>query len=201
MDDLHDSILSPYQPVRLAALACLLLPQVERSFAEDRLLRRLLIIEEIPIDLESCKNRVHRIATLPNDGSELDFRIVAPWILAQLKINLRPLWNPSIKVMASLMRSNPRIGWQLVFQEIEKTNVNEKNNPGSESLGMMEAPWMLKDDDRSEEETLESIGSWNEENRRQITSASVDSKHCISGGRLRAYVKVFFTTPNLVVTL
>ncbi|KAG9022296.1 U3 snoRNP protein, partial [Tulasnella sp. UAMH 9824] len=51
-EHLRSSLLSPYQPLRLATFRYLLLPCITRAPAQDRLLRKLKSIEQVSIDFE-----------------------------------------------------------------------------------------------------------------------------------------------------
>ncbi|KIO30035.1 hypothetical protein M407DRAFT_225741 [Tulasnella calospora MUT 4182] len=129
---LRSSLLSPYQPLRLATFRFLLLPCITRTSSQDRLLRKLQSIEQISIDFEGFKERVNKISTLliETPQGDRDLELTSTWLLSQLKVNLRPIWAPSVTALASLIKDEPVKGWDVVFHELVTASPKENEQTG-----------------------------------------------------------------------
>ncbi|KAG8952752.1 U3 snoRNP protein [Tulasnella sp. 424] len=178
-EHLRPSLLSPYQPLRLATFRFLLLPCITRTPSQDRLLRKLQSIERISVDFEGFKERVIKISALLTETPQhdRDFDLASIWLLSQLKVNLRPVWAPSVTALASLMKEDPVKGWDVVFRELIKASPKENNETGEkevdkDGLGIVEPSW--KDEALKhyvDPDPVDVEKSWSDGDRRAVTRA------------------------------
>lgn len=190
-DHLRVGLLSPYQPLRLATLRFLSLPHFTRSTAQDHSLAKLIATEEVPIDFDGYKDRVNKTSILASDGKATEFDIVAPWLLAQLKVNLRPLWAPAITVMSGLVKSYSVNGWALVFTELLKTTEGGFDLDG---LGVIAPLWQDAVEDE-EEEPFEAERSWNDLDGRTLKLAVMKLTDVTGRGKRKEILKVYCGRP------
>lgn len=179
LEHLRSSLLSPYQPLRLATFRFLLLSCITRTPSQDRLLRKLQGIERISVDFEGFKERVIKISALliETPQHDRDFDLTSIWLLSQLKVNLRPVWAPSVTALASLMKEDPAKGWDVVFRELTKASPKENNETGEkevdkDGLGIVEPSW--KDEALKhyvDPDPLDVEKSWSDGDRRAVTRA------------------------------
>lgn len=126
-----------------------------------------MTIERIAIDFDGYKDRGNKTAQLTTDGKVPDFEVVAPWLVAQLKVNLRPLWGPAITAMGVLLKSHSVKGWELVFGELKKTSEGAMDLDG---LGVVAPPWgEAFEHEEDEGEPFEVEKSWNDPERRNLS--------------------------------
>ncbi|KAG8917737.1 U3 snoRNP protein, partial [Tulasnella sp. 417] len=152
-----------------------LLPDV----SENRLLHRLQSIERISIDFEGFKERANKISTLLIDTpqGDRDFDLMSTWLLSQLKVNLRPVWAPSVTTLADMMKEQPVKGWDFVFRELVKASPKENEQTGEkevdkDGLGILEPSWKeeaLKH--HVDPDPLDVEKSWSDGDRRAVTRA------------------------------
>ncbi|CAE6338688.1 unnamed protein product [Rhizoctonia solani] len=112
--------------VRSSALDILAGPCVTRSATQTAYLSRIVAAEEVPLTIQSSRERVVNIGKVIDAsgsvGGDNMHKIVARWLIAQLKINLRPLWNPTIQTLGTLA-STGGCGeeiWGVVYSELER---------------------------------------------------------------------------------
>lgn len=103
-------------------------------------MKRCLQGEEVPLDVQGVRERVLRIGrvvqvvgdaqgaefcarwligTCPNCAWDLLLTAVFLFV-AQLKVNLRPLWSPAAAALSSLSQRFGNVVWDLIFSEIRK---------------------------------------------------------------------------------
>lgn len=85
------------------------------------------------------------------DGAE----VCARWLVAQLKVNLRPLWSPAMAALGSLAGRWGDLVWELVFSELKGVTEEPERAGGS-----VEAGQHAVDDDAEEDEVNEKERSW-----------------------------------------
>lgn len=72
-------------------------------------------------------------------------------VIAQLQVNLRPLWSPAAKAIASLSERFGDKAWSLLFSELEAIIKRETDNVEGSSMDV---------DDPSSTSPMESERSW-----------------------------------------
>ncbi|KAG8862294.1 U3 snoRNP protein [Tulasnella sp. 330] len=133
-EHLRPSLLSPYHGLRLASIRFLLSPLVSRSEPQEYLLFKCLDAENCTLDYAGVKERIVKLglvvsgvpaknkehAERQRDNDTFLFDIALTWLVAQLKVNIRPLWAPAVKAIGSLIESVPEKGWEVVIEELSK---------------------------------------------------------------------------------
>ncbi|KAF8514623.1 armadillo-type protein [Gautieria morchelliformis] len=118
---LQHSILSHRQQLRLDALQILTSPLIEETQTSE-VLRRCHQGEESALDVQGVRERLLKITAAPQvvkDDDHIGADICARWLIAQLKVNLRPLWTPAAKALAVLAQRFGDLVWNLSFTELE----------------------------------------------------------------------------------
>ncbi|KAF8706717.1 Down-regulated in metastasis, partial [Rhizoctonia solani] len=112
--------------LRSGALHILAGPCIIRSPAQTTSLSRIITAEQVPLTVQSSRERVVNIGKVADASGSIDgdnmHKIATRWLVGQLKINLRPLWSPTIQtlgVLASTGGYGEEI-WDVVFSELEK---------------------------------------------------------------------------------
>lgn len=107
---------------RLNALYLLSSPLVDMHPTREHVLSRLLQAEEVPIDVRSSRERVLRVTQLerviPADDAVVS-DIAVRWLVAQLKVGLRPVWLPTAHALETLSERCGEIVWRVMFGELK----------------------------------------------------------------------------------
>ncbi|KAI0764301.1 armadillo-type protein [Trametes elegans] len=126
LDDLYPqlktSLLSHSHLLRVQTLRLLTSPLLELPEQAGEVLKKALQAEEVPLDVQGVRERVLRTSRLPivvKDGDALGAEICARWLLAQLKVPLRPLWSPAATALSVLSNRFGDLVWTLLFQEMQ----------------------------------------------------------------------------------
>ncbi|KAF9479084.1 hypothetical protein BDN70DRAFT_879151 [Pholiota conissans] len=139
---LYPSFLSHSRPLRLAALHLLDSKLVDPAHDQIEVLKRCLQGEEVALDIQGVRERVLRIGRVGQVvGDEKGADLCARWLIAQLKVNLRPLWSPAAAALASLSQRFGDLVWGLLFMELQKVtarDVNGAEGSHSEDKGAQE---------------------------------------------------------------
>ena len=110
------------RPSRLNALYVLSSPLVHTNPARELVLSRLLQAEEVPIDVRSSRERVLRVTQLerviPADDAVIS-DLAVHWLVAQLKVGLRPVWLPTAHALETLSERCGEIVWRVMFGELK----------------------------------------------------------------------------------
>ncbi|KAK0476052.1 armadillo-type protein [Armillaria novae-zelandiae] len=118
---LQKSILSHDSQLRLNALRLLVSPAIKVPGPVLEVVKRCLRSEEVPLDIQGIRERVLRMGRVgqnvadQNGGADL----CARWLVAQLKVNLRPLWSPAAGAIASLAQHFGDDVWSILFGEVQ----------------------------------------------------------------------------------
>ncbi|KAJ7035036.1 armadillo-type protein [Mycena alexandri] len=113
-------VLSHSRALRLGALR--LLAATQPSDARE-VVKRCLAGEEVPLDVQGVRERVLRIGrvetVVKDKQKETDVGpdLCGRWLVAQLKVNLRPLWSPAAGALAQMAQRFGDEIWRLVFQD------------------------------------------------------------------------------------
>ncbi|KAJ7158771.1 armadillo-type protein [Mycena filopes] len=119
---LAPAILSHSRALRLSALR--LLAATQPSDARE-IVKRCLAGEEVPLDVQGVRERVLRIGrvetVVKDKQKETDVGpdLCGRWLVAQLKVNLRPLWSPAAGALAQMAQRFGDEIWRLLFQELQ----------------------------------------------------------------------------------
>ncbi|TFY61376.1 hypothetical protein EVJ58_g4545 [Rhodofomes roseus] len=119
---LQSSILSHSRSLRLASLRLLSSPLVNADDGTSDVVLRCLQAEEISLDVQGSRERVLRINRLPvsvRNGDEPGANIAVRWLIAQMKVNLRPLWTPAAQALSILAERFGDLVWGLLFAEVQ----------------------------------------------------------------------------------
>lgn len=180
---LHRSLHSHSRAIRLSALQILTSRiVVGLSSAEGDVLRRCLQGEEVSLDVGGARERVLRIGRvgiavrhgeagdIEEDGKELR-RVergggeeCARWLMAQLKVNLRPLWSPAAEALSGLAN---RLGdpiWNVIWEEFVENFSKSSSNMSEGVVTTFVPSWLTAKDnqiqDHRDGDTWEEERSW-----------------------------------------
>ncbi|KAG9082647.1 U3 snoRNP protein, partial [Ceratobasidium sp. UAMH 11750] len=152
--------------LRSSALQLLSGPCASRSSEQTDVFSRLVAAEDVPLTVQSVRERVvktGKVAAGSVEGEGMR-EVAVRWLVAQLKINLRPLWAPAIQALGTLASASgcAEEVWTIVFGELERVC----REPG---LFALQAP-----EETSEHMAMEldyggdagiDLGQWQEEER------------------------------------
>jgi U3 small nucleolar RNA-associated protein 20 len=158
-------------------LACLRLLDcklIDPNHDHIEVVRRCLQGEEVPIDVQGVRERVLRIGRVGQVvGDEKSADLCGRWLIAQLKVNLRPLWSPSAFALSSLGQRFGDLVWSLLFEEIKKVA------SGKDFVAREGSPSLYQNDqERNEDDPWEEERSWRDpsaHNVRQVVNMWNDS--------------------------
>ncbi|KAI9441558.1 armadillo-type protein [Lactarius indigo] len=120
---LASSVLSHSRRSRLSALHLLSSSLVHKTSSQELILSKLLQAEEVPINASSSRERVLRLAQLEHAitlEDTLVSELAVRWVVAQLKIGLRPVWLPAARVLEKLSEKSGEVVWRIMFEELKK---------------------------------------------------------------------------------
>ncbi|THG95629.1 hypothetical protein EW026_g6070 [Hermanssonia centrifuga] len=126
---LQSSLLSHSRLLRLSVLRLLSSPLVHSNNPTE-IVKQCLHGEEVSLDVQGVRERTVRINRMPQvlkDGDEQGADIATRWLIAQLKVNLRPLWTPAAVALASISSRFGDQVWQLIFTELKSASGAEVN--------------------------------------------------------------------------
>ncbi|KDR69878.1 hypothetical protein GALMADRAFT_255731 [Galerina marginata CBS 339.88] len=138
---LYSSLISHSRPLRLAALRLLDSRLVDPLHDQVEVLKRCLQGEEVSLDIQGVRERVLRIGRVGQVvGDEKGADLCARWLIAQLKVNLRPLWSPAAAALGSLGQRFGDLVWRLLFEELKQATLDVPNHSisASESTSSLE---------------------------------------------------------------
>jgi U3 small nucleolar RNA-associated protein 20 len=152
---------------RLSALYILSSPLAHTHHTRELVLSRLLQAEEVTIDVQSSRERVLRVTQLeqiiPTDDAVAS-DLVVRWLVAQLKVGLRPVWLPTAHTLEKLSGRCGETVWRVMFEElravIDLSNVDSVPDWTKDSNGAGNA-----------DEVRESERSWRDPSAHKIRSA------------------------------
>ncbi|KAL0955556.1 hypothetical protein HGRIS_001795 [Hohenbuehelia grisea] len=135
--NLKPSISSHSHPLRLAVLSLLASSATRSSSNTQDVVKRCLLAEEVPLDVKGARERivrVGRIAVVVKDEDHLGAEIAIRWLIAQLKVNLRPVWTPANAALASLAQRFGELVWRIVFDDLQSVSKGEMDDTGFASM-------------------------------------------------------------------
>ncbi|KAF8270231.1 armadillo-type protein [Lactarius quietus] len=176
---LASPVLSYSNRSRLSALHLLSSSLVHKPPPLDLVLSKLIQAEEVPIDAPSSRERVLRLTQLehaitPDDT--LVSELVVRWVVAQLKVGLRPVWLPAARVLETFSEQSGEVVWRIMFGEL-KDVVSTSSVDGVPE-------WMKHaGDDNDLDKVNESERSWRDPSAHKVRSALAKWS---AGGTFRA---------------
>ncbi|KAI0302300.1 armadillo-type protein [Multifurca ochricompacta] len=165
---LASNVLSHSRRSRLCALYILSSSLVRMTPSQELVLSRLLQAEEVPIDVQSSRERVLRVKQLESiipANDTLVSELAVRWVVAQLKVGLRPVWLPTAQVLEKLSERCGEVVWQVVFGELKAA---------TSPLSVEAEPDCIKaisDEDVDVDEVRESERSWRDPSAYKVRSA------------------------------
>ncbi|KAM5545238.1 hypothetical protein V8D89_001349 [Ganoderma adspersum] len=165
-EQLKSALLSHSRLLRLSTLRLLSSPIVQATEGTIELVKKALQGEEISVDVQGVRERVLRIGRLPlavKDGDDVAADICARWLIAQLKVNLRPLWSPAASALSSLSSRFGDLVWGLLFQEVQ--------NAALPAVEQASDPAWLKENTDSGDVIWEDERSWRDPSAHKFRTA------------------------------
>ena len=141
-----------------------------KSPEEREVIRRCLQCENISIDVQGSRERALWIGRLPQvvpDGQSVASDIAVSWLVckspavstynvltsrhpvAQLKVNLRPLWAQTMKALSELSVRCGQVVWSAVFEDLRRISEGQRLERSPE---WAKEPLSDDEDDIQEEE-------------------------------------------------
>ncbi|KAH9067708.1 armadillo-type protein [Lactarius vividus] len=165
---LASPVLSHSRRSRLSALYLLSSSVVHEASSLGLVLSKLLQAEEVPIDAPSSRERVLHLAQLERAVARDDTlvsELAVRWVVAQLKIGLRPVWLPATRVLEKLSEQSGEVVWRIMFEELKEVIST------SSADGVPE--WMedTRDVDDDLDKVHESERSWRDPSAHKVRSA------------------------------
>lgn len=120
---LSSPVLSHSSRSRLSALRLLSSSLVHKPSSLELVLSKLLQAEEVPINAPSSRERVLRLTQLEHDiilDDTLVSELVVRWVVAQLKVGLRPVWVPAARVLETFSEQKGEVVWRIMFEELQE---------------------------------------------------------------------------------
>ncbi|KAK7469217.1 U3 snoRNP protein [Stygiomarasmius scandens] len=146
---LRESILSHSRALRLNSLK-LLSSLVDIPDDTAEVIKRCLLGEEVSLDVQGVRERTVRIGRVPQIIKTDDDRgaeLCARWLIAQLKVNLRPLWSPAASAISTVSQRFGDLIWDMLFRELKlitsenlEMTVDHPNDEDPESSSS-DDPW------------------------------------------------------------
>ncbi|KAJ7066948.1 armadillo-type protein [Mycena amicta] len=119
---LAPAVLSHSRALRLSALRLL---AATRPSDDHDVVKRCLAGEEVPLEVQGIRERVLRIGRVEavvkdkQRQEDVGADVCARWLVAQLKVNLRPLWSPAAGALAQMSQRFGDEIWSLMFSELQ----------------------------------------------------------------------------------
>ena len=164
---LTSPVLSHSRRFRLKALHILSSPLVRMDPTQEVVTSRLLQAEEVPIDAQSSRERVLRVTQLERvipPGDTVESELAVRWLVAQLKVGLRPVWLPTVHVLEKLSERCAEVVWRVIFAELKAVIISSSADNVPD--------WMKDVDDvaSNADEVHEGERSWRDPSAHKIRS-------------------------------
>ncbi|OCH91059.1 hypothetical protein OBBRIDRAFT_887230 [Obba rivulosa] len=178
---LQASLLSHSRSLRLSILRLLTSPIVKSPDGTVEVLKRALQGEEVSLDVQGSRERVLRIGRLPvvvRDGDELGADVCARWLIAQLKVNLRPLWSAAADALSALAERFEDIVWRLLFEELKNVTTSSSS---------VRPEWLQDVEDEQDDDIWEEERTWRDPGAHKVRC--VVNRWLRGDGAKRAVIK------------
>jgi len=140
---------------------------VKASQAEQQVLKKTIQAEQVALDIQGVRERVLHISRLEQFVAEDESRssnLVVRWLIAQLKVNLRPLWTPTAEAIGTISRRFGEILWSVLFEELQAVR--------QEDYLKRAAGWLSdvhdEDDDANLDDITEDERSWRDPSAHKV---------------------------------
>ncbi|KAH8088968.1 armadillo-type protein [Cristinia sonorae] len=170
LEDLYVSVQTPIlshsRTLRLSVLRLLSSRAVKTPQSTAEVFKRMLQGEEVALDVQGVRERVVKITRLGQvlrDDDEFGANIAIRWLIAQLKVNLRPLWKPASEALSSLSQRFGDLVWKLLFEEIRKVSNGETSHSTPE--------WMSELSDDELDPISEDEKTWRDPSAHKLRSS------------------------------
>ncbi|KZV69813.1 hypothetical protein PENSPDRAFT_753100 [Peniophora sp. CONT] len=135
----------------------------DKTDKQKRVLDAVRAAEDVELDVAGARERVVRIGRIPTVlggaiaiGAESEADLVVRWLVAQLKVGLRPAWTPACKALAEVAGNGyGEKVWGVVWGEMRKTT---RALEGPSSLFASGEDVEMSDDEEDGEE--EEMPTW-----------------------------------------
>ncbi|KAF5369330.1 hypothetical protein D9758_002676 [Tetrapyrgos nigripes] len=149
---LQESILSHSRSLRLTSLKLLASQLVVVPSETEEVLKRCLQGEEASLDVQGVRERtvcIRRISQIVKSDDDQGAELCARWLIAQLKVNLRPLWGPTASAISAMSQRFGDIIWKLLFRELKTVSSNKEETAIGEEDEEYGALDDISEDERS----------------------------------------------------
>ncbi len=184
----------------MAALRLLDCRLISPQHDQVEVLKRCLQGEEVPLDLQGVRDRVLRIGRVGQVvGDEKSADLCARWLIAQLKVNLRPLWSPAASALSSLGQRFGDLVWKLLFEEVCKATIGELSGSGMDDSQLRDKDEEItkqSDDDPWEEER-----SWRDPSAHNVRRAVILWDNFEKGRSQLVRVDFIFIVENICIKI
>ncbi|KIP04981.1 hypothetical protein PHLGIDRAFT_170606 [Phlebiopsis gigantea 11061_1 CR5-6] len=113
--------------------------------------------------------RISRLNHILKDDDQVEAEIAVRWLIAQLKVNLRPLWSPTADALAAVSERFGDVAWGLLFEQLQAVTLNQLSEASSPH-------WMVLDDD-DYDKVSEAERSWRDPSAHKLRSNVVKRLH------------------------
>ncbi|TCD65551.1 U3 snoRNP protein [Steccherinum ochraceum] len=127
---LQQSLLSHSRALRLSVLRLITSSAMKSTPSTLETSKKVLSGEEVSLDVQGVRERVLKITRLAQvlvGDDVIGVDIALRWLIAQLKINLRPLWKPAAEALATLSQRFGDQIWKLIFEEVRQASEGESS--------------------------------------------------------------------------
>ena len=132
----------------------------------ELVLSKLLQAEEVPINAPSSRERVLRLTQLEQaitPDNTVVSELVVRWVVAQLKVGLRPVWLPAARALEKLSEQSGEVVWRIMFGELKEV----VSTPSADGV----PEWMKEaGDDDDLDKVRESERSWRDPSAHKVRS-------------------------------
>ncbi|EJD50269.1 hypothetical protein AURDEDRAFT_182634 [Auricularia subglabra TFB-10046 SS5] len=112
--------------------------------------RHMLAAEECTLDVAGSRGRTVRITKLPALLGTVDnAKLGIAWLLGQLKVNLRPVWDPATKALAELAGRCGEDVWEAVWEELDRDEDMDVDPRPADDDGEDEEDGVVKEAERT----------------------------------------------------
>lgn len=111
--------------------------------------------------------------------------------IAQLKVNLRPLWSPAAAALASLSQRFGDVVWKLFFEEVEKFACVTSSSPQTEAAQNPAESASNEEGSTNSDDPWEDERSWRDPSAHKLRSVVLDWDNVQSTSRAMQVSYVF----------
>ena len=113
-----------------------------------------------------------------------------PDTIAQLKVNLRPLWSPAAAALASLSQRFGDVVWKLLFEEVQKFTCVTSSSTRPEVAESEQNP-VASGSNQNHDDPWEEERSWRDPSAHRLRSVVIDWDNIQSTWRMQVSLNFF----------